>query len=317
MTTGLKILSVGLMIGSPENGFQKAMRKVATGGYMDMPCSSSTNFNSELMRAAVDFQPDIIFIQIQHENILSEETARQLAKLAFVINFSGDVREELPSWYLDIGKHIQLSTFSNMVDVKKCISAGIPADYLEIGFDPEIYRPRDIQKSGPAIVAHFNHYENKFPLSAYRMEIVQALTKEFGDNFGVYGNFPGARGNFNSDQIAESINYNKAKIAINCSHFDYERYSSDRLLRILGSGTFCLSHHYNAIEKDFDLRDHLTTFYDINELINRCKMFLYYMPKKREIIARAGSRLAHQNFTFDSMCENIVKLYKKHKKYGK
>ncbi len=289
----MKILSVGLMIGNPENGFQKAMRKVATGGYIDMPCSHSVNFNSDLMRAAVDFQPDLIFIQIQHENILNEETARQLAKIAFVINFSGDVREELPEWYLSIGKHIQLSTFSNMVDVKKCLAAGVNSDYLEIGFDPEIYRYRNIGKSGPAIVAHFNHYPDPFPLSGFRMEIVHALTKEFGEDFGVYGNFPGAKGNFNSDQLAESMNYNKAKIAINCSHFNYERYSSDRLLRILGSGTFCLSHHYEGIEKDFNCKPtgwnaNLATFTTIADLIRQCKMYLYVIEARRERIAGQG-----------------------------
>lgn len=308
----MRILSVGLMIGNPENGFQKAMRKVSTGGYLDMPCYVGANFNSDLLETATSFNPDLIFIQIQQENVLSPHTALELSKIGFVINFSGDVRQDLAKWYIDIGRNIQLTTFSNMADVKKCRELGINADYLEIGIDPLIYKKRNLVKQSPSIVAHFNHYQNQFTLSQYRMDIVSALSKEFGNEFGVYGHFPNAKGNFNHSQIAESENYNRAKIAINCSHFNFERYSSDRILRAMASGAMCLSHDYEGIEQDYVIGKHLDIFKDIRELIFKCKYYLSCEPL-RQSIADNGCTLIHKNHTFENMCQNIVELYKKNK----
>jgi len=309
----MRIFSVGLMIGRPDNGFQTAMRKVATGGYMDMQCTKNSDFNQALIREVRAFKPDLVFIQFQQEGVITDETAKELSSLAFVINFSGDVRQQLPSWYIQIGKHIQLSTFTNMVDVDKCRVAGLNADYLEIGIDPNIYKKRNVIQNGfPKIVAHFNHYQDEFPLSQYRMDVVRKLTQMFGNDFGVFGNFPSAIGNFNSDQDAESVNYNKAQIAINVSHFNFNQYSSDRMLRILGSGTFCLSHRFTGIEERYTIGKHLDIFDDLDDLISKCQFYLKE-EKIREQIAQNGHDLIQKNFTFDSMCENIVLLYKKQK----
>ncbi len=310
----MRILNVGLMIGNPENGFQKAMRKVATGGYMDMPCHSGTHFNSDLLQAAKDFKPTIIFMQFQQPNILHEHTAKELAQISFVINFSGDVREELPQWYLDIGKHIQLTCFSNMVDVMKCRAVGgVNSEYLEIGVDENIFYNRNLAKQSPSIIAHFNHYENMFPLSQYRVDVVNALRNEFGSEFGLYGNgWSSCEGNFNHSQSLESENYNRCRVAISVSHFNYNRYASDRLLRILASGAFCLSHSYDGIELDYIVGKHLDTFDNIEELIKKCKYYLAN-DQKREAIAKNGMELIHKNHTFEAMCKNIISLYKSYK----
>ena len=85
------------------------------------------------------------------------------------------------------------------------------------------------------------------------------------------------------------------------------------MLRILGSGTFCLSHYYDDIEKDYKIGKHLDVFHDIPELIEKCNYYLSH-PTQAQKIAEQGYKLAHQKFTFDKMCQNIIKLYKKHTK---
>lgn len=297
---------------SSENGFTSAMRKVATGGYMQMPCYHGS-FNQDLLREVEYFKPDLIFMQFQNDGVITEETAIKLAEKAFVINFNGDKRSELPEWHVRIGKHIHLSTFSNMEDVYRMRAFGCSADYLEIGFDPQIYTKRDIQKQSPSIVAHFNHYPNMFPLSDYRMQIVDRLRAEFGNEFGVWGSYPNANGNFNSDQLAESMNYNRAKISISVSHFNSERYASDRLLRAVGSATMCLSHNYKGIEMDWKVGEHLDVFDSIDELVEKCRYYLKN-EEKREEIAQKGFEHCHKMFTFDKMCENVISLYKFYKK---
>lgn len=297
----------------PENGFTKAMRQTFTGGYW--PLMPSPTFNEDIMRMVDEHHPDCVFMQIQTPGVISPSTARYIGILSTVFNFSGDIRLHLDDWYYETGKHLSCSLFTNMFDVRRMRERNVEADWMEIGFDPERYKTWDNpRRTTPSIVAHFNDYGvGYFPLSGYRLEILEALSKEFGKDFGVYGNVRGAKDNFNSDQVMESRNYCGAKIALNVSHFCVEKYSSDRLLRILGSGTFCLTHNFPAIEELYKPGEHLVTFDSINELIEKCHYYLTHDDERRRIAA-AGQKHAMENYTFLHMAENIKKFYLKYKK---
>lgn len=314
MSHPVSILNVGLMISDTPNGFQRPMREIAGNGYWELK-SSAPNFNYELKELVRQHNPDIVFIQLQQEGILDPQTAYDISRKSFVINWTGDVRSHTPPWFFTVGRNIQLTTFSNMVDVKNCLSQDIKADYLEIGIDPDIYKYRNLVKRDDLqIVAMFNDYNAQFPLSGYRRDLVRALKDHFGSRFSVFGVGWGSTGsgNLNGSQLDESITYNQAKIAINCSHFDYERYSSDRLLRILGSHTFCLSHNFTGIEQDYQIGKHLDVFNTIPEMIDKCNFYLAN-ESLREEIAMNGGKHCHENFTFANMAENIVQLYYKHR----
>lgn len=307
-----KILNVSLMVEPTLNGFTKAMRAVA-GEYREI-APGEQNFNHKVVEIAKEFKPDIIFLQIQKENVITEEAAQELSKIAFVMNFSGDIRDELPMWYLNIGRKIHLSAFSNMQDVNVCKANGVKADWLEIGIDPERYRKHNVKKDTSKIVAHLNNYGNEYPLSAFRIELVDRMKKEFGDDFGVFGNGWNGKesGNFNSNQVDESINYNNALIAISVSHFQVEKYSSDRLGRAVASGCFTLQHNFPKLEELYTPKKHLDTFNTIDELIEKCKYYLEH-HEEREKIALAGMKHCVQNYSFNNMCSNIVKLWQKWK----
>lgn len=312
MVNNPSILAASLMAGAGiENGFTKALRNTFTGGYYTLH-PGHPNFNNELIKMMLEYKPTIIFIQIQTANILKPETAREIAKHSFVIQFSGDIRNDTESMYYDIGKEIQLTTFSNMRDVINCRKFGLRSEWLEIGYDPERFKSWENVKHAPEIVAHFNDYSH-FPLSNYRRDIVEKLKNTFGSKFGVFGNFPGANGNFNDDQIAESKNYCGSKIAINCSNFFCERYSSDRILRAFGSGIMVLSHHFPDINKMYQVGKHLDTFNSLDELVRKCHYYLEF-ENKRESIAKEGQKHVLENYTFKKMAENILNLYIKNKK---
>lgn len=306
-----KILHLGLMVSNPLNGFQQALINVAS-MYRELP-TGTTGFNNKALKLAHIFKPDIIFMQIQQADVLNEYTATELSKIGFCINFSGDVRAELPEWYVTTGKIIQLTTFNNLVDVEMAREAGVNnSEYLELGFDPEVYKRWGVKRPCPDIVAHFNDYgPTRFPLSQYRLDIASRLTKEFGNKFGVYGNFPNAKGNLNSNQVEEAQQYNNCKIAINCSHFNYKRYSSDRQLRIMGSGAFCLTHHYDGICMDYHPGKNLDTFNNLDEMVEKCHYYLKH-DDIRQKIADDGYDYVRSHFTFQNMAENIVELYKRY-----
>lgn len=270
--------------------------------------TGDSNRNDKAIQVAMSFQPHFVFMQLQAPNVITTQTVRTLRNLGcWVMNWSGDVRSPLPGWYYDMASVVNMSCFSNMVDVNLIRAAGYPAEYLEIGYDPEIYKPEGESIPCEPVVFMANNYINAFPLSQYRVEIVNHLKRSFGDNFGVYGNGWGRQENFNHSQFEEAKKYRGAKIALNISHFDYERYSSDRLQRILGTGVMCISHHYKGIEQDYQVGKHLVTFTDANDLTEKIKYYLSH-EEERKAIARAGQEHARNTNTFDHYVKNMIKI---------
>lgn len=311
----MKILNASLMCDPAGNGYTRAMRKVATEGYWELQ-PGQPDFNDQLLQIAKTHRPDIIFIQIQNEGILTPSMVHEASKYSFVINWTGDIRHGTPRWMETVGRLIQLTAFSNMKDVKHCKRLGIGSDWLEIGYDPERYTPRlEVPKQVPEICFMGNNYgPTYFELSSFRMEAVHRLRTAFGGNFGLGGvGWTDAQWNLNNDQVAESRIYNGCKIGINISHFKAEKYSSDRLLRIMGSGCMALVHHFPQIEEMYTVGEHLDTFRTLEEMIEKCNYYLIN-EEKRQKIAYAGQQHTLNNYTFDHMCQAIINLYQKHKK---
>jgi spore maturation protein CgeB len=150
---------------------------------------------------------------------------------------------------------------------------------------------------------------NSFPLSKLRYDLVQKLRTKYGEDFFSYGaNWEGISPDFYfAYPNEESEIYRNCKIAINLSHFDYSRYSSDRLLRLMGSGAFCLSHNFKGIERDFDIKNHLDVWSDIDELISKID---YYLKNEyeRESIAKEGCIFVRENCNWDKRIEELKKM---------
>jgi hypothetical protein len=241
----MKILHIGLCVQQPPyNGFQQSFIDVV-GAENYREVSTGSNFLvAEVMTILNDFTPEIVFMQVQAPNIIPVSLLQKLQTLGcYVINWSGDKRNEVPQWMIDIAPYVNCTSFSNMDDVNTMRALGYNSEYLEIGYDPLIYTPDGEALEVPEIVFMGNNYGNGyFPMSTFRIEMVDFLQKEYGSRFGVYGSgWANGNGNFNHSQHEEAKAYRGAKIAINVSHFDSLNYNSDRLLRILGSGVMCLS----------------------------------------------------------------------------
>lgn len=185
----MKLLHIGLY----RTGERGAMQEAFNEHYQYAEINTSTpNFNEEVKNMVDKFCPDIVFMQIQSEGIIDVDTVKYIKKKdVFVANWTGDVRTPVPDWYIDLAPHIDVTLFTNIADVKDLKGRGLRADYLQIGFDPNIYCPEAITEpilTTPPIVLCANNYDNHFPLSKYRKDIVAALKKEFKDKFAIYGN---------------------------------------------------------------------------------------------------------------------------------
>lgn len=303
----MKILNIGLMA-QENSSWNKALRKTFESVHSVV---MEGNWQERAISTARELKPEIIFLQIQSPGVISPDTAKELKKHGFVVNWTGDVRQPIPEWFYELAPNVHTTCFSNEHDVSE-FSSKHPSDYLQIGIDHEIYRSGYEPIPCPEVVFMGNNYGHAFPLSQARRDMVAELFKHFGSKFAVYGNgWPQADSLMHSQPLEARV-YNSAKVAINFNHYDLERFSSDRILRILGSGCFCLSQHYKGIEKDFTPGQHLDTFKDFADMIQKVSFYLNN-DGKRWTIAQNGQRLCHKEYTFESMAENLIKIYESHK----
>jgi spore maturation protein CgeB len=145
--------------------------------------------------------------------------------------------------------------------------------------------------------------------------MVNYLKQHYGNSFGVYGTNWGSHetGNLMGNQIGEANIYRACKIGINFSHFDYERYSSDRMFRLMASGALCMTHRYAGLHLDFTSGENLVAWDSFEHLKEQID---YYIANdlERQRIAKNGCELVHTTHTFDTMITNLLKLYNERRK---
>lgn len=250
---------------------------------------------------------DFCFIQIQNDKIGNEQTIKKLAWVkrlkdngCKIINWNGDKRSYTPKWMVDFAPYVSYTCFSNMEDVNHFHKLGLPSYFLQIGIDNEIFKPLNLERNGVVFLA--NNYGNQFPLGGFRRDVARYLKQR--KDFKLYGNgWTFADGSVNHSQHEENKVYNQAKYAISISHFDSERYTSDRLLRAMASGVCCIVHHYRGLETDFKPNEDFFTFKKIEELNN----ILCTSEDQRKKVANQGLQKS-KKFTYDSMIKNMFKI---------
>ena len=273
----------------------------------------------ELENLILAKKPDFVFLQIQNtyainlQNMQTKNCFTRISKLTKVINWTGDVRDNVHwvNWFYEFGKMIHLTLFSNEHQVSLLKSMGLESvAYLQTGFD-DIYYNKHLKttSNSPSIVFCANNYFGfqSFPLGEYRSKIAEALHNKYKDDFGLYGaNWLNITTHRINNQQEASV-YANAKIAISCSHYNYDRYFSDRLLRIAGTGgAMILSHDYKGVEKDWH-SGHLDVFSDISDLLHKIDYYLLHEDERIKIVNLAYQE-AHRNHTWDARCKQLLKI---------
>ena len=303
----MKLFHIGLCVYAELEGLTQSLSDISTHYQQRRPESK------DLREVYAAFRPDVVFMQIQAENVVDNTFIQDMAKECVVISWTGDMRNVTPRWMYDA--RATVACFSNMRDVMEMKARGHNSEFLQIGIDPLIFRHWP-GHAGNEVVFMANNYGH-FPLSGLRRNSANILRQHYGNRFSLLGNgWSHATGNLNGNQRGEAEFYSGSKIGINISHFDVDRYSSDRIFRIMGSGCFCLSHHYKGIEKDFKVGQELDTFRTAQEMVSKIDHYLRN-EEEREIIAANGCGLVHYKHTYDNMARDIVAIYNKYKKKGR
>ena len=300
----MRIFHLGLCVGPPPfDSMRKAFLANST-AYIELS-TGEKDVNQKAIAMAKAFKPNLIFMQIQAANIIHIETVKEMKKTgAFIVNWNGDIRATTPQWMIEMAEYVDRTLFSNDRDSKNVKNGG----YLEIGYDPQIYRPEGEALNLKPIGFFGNNYgSSMFPLSRMRIEMHNLLSRHFKGLYGIYGNnWHNVSGNFNHSQAEEAKAYRGIKIGINLSHFDEPKYTSDRIYRIMGSGCFCLAKEYEGMP--FIDGKHLRTWKTFPELIGLIKYYLEHEDERKQI-AMQGNEFVGKNYTFHEMIKNLIKIY--------
>ena len=254
---------------------------------------------------------DVAFFQYQREGQIPFEAIDTIPKNIIKIAWSGDVRKNVLDWQIELSKHVDIITFSRGETVNQMKNHADNADWFDIWYDDDIFHPVKSEKDID-IVFMANNY-TQFPLSNYRLKVVQFLKEKYGNRAKIYGNGWGnfADSEMNADQPKQNDIYNRSKIAINLSNFEHENYSSDRILRAMGSGCFVLSHWYPKMP--FKNHKHLALFRDLTDLEYKIN---YYLKNeiRTEKMAKLGCKYVQSywsKYGVKNRIENLIKEAKK------
>ena len=270
------------------------------------------NLNLVLQGKARSENYDVVFMQIQSPNVIHPETARVLSEKSLVFNWTGDVRKDLKA-YTQIGSHV-ITLFTNQTDVLTMRGLGYRSDFLQVGYDNQIYYDQKIERLNNVAYCANYYEELDFPLTQYRIDCIKSLKKNIPDNFNLYGDnwekqFLKAEGIANNK--LEALLYNRCLLALSVSHFNYSRYFSDRLLREMACGAMVLSHRYEDCEIDFEHEKNIVFFDNTDDLIEKTNFYLRN-PSVAQKIAERGKNHVLKNYTWDQVVTRFKQIIKKY-----
>lgn len=300
----MKLLHFGLYdLKEPQHALRNALKGICKEYY-------EFSFVAKLKTAQRDFhqlmlrrKPDVVFMQVQTPGVITADMLKRYPSVKF-FNFSGDVREEIPKWFFEVAPYCT-TLFTNTDWVEAIRAMGNKAEYFQVGFDHNIYRPTGPQAKTKPVVFLGNNHGNGFQLSKLRGDMVERFKHK--PWFQVYGRGWGKDVvDLNYKQTYEAAVYRGAKIGINLSHMDLGSYTSDRMFRLMGSGCMCLAYRHKDISNEFYNGAHLVTWGDLDELETLIESYL--IDPSREDVAKLGCNRVHRYYTWPVRMQQLKEM---------
>jgi hypothetical protein len=267
-------------------------------------------FLNEVIQARVKaHQYDAVFMQIQNNGIITQETAKIMADaVPVVFNWTGDVREDI-EWYRLLGRYV-VTLFTNQTDVLKMRNYGHRSDYLQTGYDHIYYKNENLNRLNNIAYCASYYPTAKFPLTQERADFVRLLKVNFPDNFNLYGynwDSIGLKSEGFADNKKESLLYNASSLALSISHFNYSRYFSDRLLRELACGCCVLSHRFEDCELEFQDKKHIVYWDDHQDLLEKVR-FYFSNPEEARKIGNEAAEFVAEEYSWEKFTLKLKKM---------
>lgn len=261
-----------------------------------------------LLKLADYTKPDLIFLHVQSSEVLDYDTVIKLSAIGFTVLYTFDCRTtKQTEWMYNYAKHLGLVCFSNQDDVQECMRRGIlNTMVVQSSCDMDFYKDDSpkVTKNGVVFIGgNYLHTNLEFPLAQERSDMVKFLKEEYKDQFDVHGMGWTNSNLYNRNQ--EKVAYNIFSIAISHNNFNKHLYTSDRIWRIMATGAFCLTRHFDGIEQLFVRGVHLDWWHTFGELKDKIDYYLIN-SELREQIAANGMYLVRQKHTWSCRIAEIL-----------
>lgn len=265
-----------------------------------------TNTEALCIAEAKSFGPDLCFAQFQRPDAITKRFPDALREMGcFSVNWSGDVRHPLPSWYRDLARHFDVTSFTNIPDVQQIRAIGHRAEFLQIGYCEKTFNTEGAGERSGVVFLGNNYKGDKFAESEGRREVVMAMAEAFPDDFMVYGmewqgicpdkNYGGYMPEPESPSILKS-----ALVAIGWDHFHRPGFASDRILRATACGCAVVNQYYEGIEQE---HPNVYAAHSIEDMIANVR----YLLSDKQFARQMGERNA-ANTLSDHRWHNRVKV---------
>jgi hypothetical protein len=314
VNTGGSIFSSDFMV----RGFEQAGYEVMVMDWQKIKFNEAVEgLRDRLLIKAKIEQPEFIFLHIQNKDVIDIETAKALNKIAPVVMYNFDARQPNEmQWSYELSEYITLNIFSSQEDVLRCKQKGFTnVCCISSSADYDNYKPikvtaqhlKDYPHEIVFIGNKFDKSNMKFDKAAERTEMVEFLTKEYGDRFKAWGMGYSKMVN----QQEEQIIYNCAKIAVTQNNFLRTSYCSDRGYRAMGCGILTIHQYFPEINKFFNSQV-CSTWLNFDMLKEQIDKYL-----EDEILryakGKAGAAFVRERHSWYNRVLEIQELLKIHK----
>lgn len=313
----MKILHLPLTVpGSEQVGQERGFREVfgdqnyAKFDYLPMEGQEGKEQTNRALVATIgEFQPDIIWYQRQETDTITPNTLKEIREKypkLWMTTWSGDARDYAPVSLTQVLPYFDIFyNDTDQVEMFKPHLEGCRYEFMPIAIDPEegtdYSHPTGVV---PEIIFVGNHYGETFSNGPFRKKLMIALSREFGDKFGVYGT-GWHQGEVNWVGMCpvkhQGAYYNRAKVVISVDHIKGILHWSERLVWALMSGTPVVMEYQPGIEKHFGMVKGLVTFKDINEAVEK----IHYLLSEPSLVGEDNQQFMLKHHTWKQRAERV------------
>jgi hypothetical protein len=271
----------------------------------------------EFVREVRAFKPHLALFQIQHTSVIDGDTISR-AKAEFpdmvTVNWTGDVRNYIPSTYKDVARACDFNLISSTGQLQMFESGiGKAIGYWQIGYNPKLYKPADYpvrEFENDAVFIGNCDLNERYPGTNDRQNTCRLLRGAFGSRFKLYGTrWPQGLGSLGSvDQRTISSIYHKTCALVSVNHYnDLSHYFSDRLLMCMASGRPTISLKFPNIETYFTNMCDLVVVDSVDQIPDKVRM-LKDNPELANFIGTSGAAKVRAEHTYFSRVKELFNI---------
>jgi len=205
-----------------------------------------------MLATAHEFRPTVVFLRLQRGGSpitpqFVEQLRSHCAPEAVIVHWNGDQYEmagtPAAAWMVELGRVVDTTLLVNTQEQGVLAHAGVRhPGFLAAGYDPEVYRHRPQPEVRREVVCLANRHRTVAGYDRRRALLGQfAAWSEQAVLYGRGWDPQAIRARAMVTRVHESVIYSGAAAALSISmHEDLQRYTSDRLWRMLGCGAVAL-----------------------------------------------------------------------------